>query len=63
MAKLSDILTKVDEDVTVTRADNGYIVTVSGRDTDDDWATAKIVCNSLEEVMALITEASMMEIG
>lgn len=63
MAKLSDKLTKVDEDVTVTRADNGYIVTVSGRDTDDDWATAKIVCNSLEEVMALITEASTMEIG
>jgi hypothetical protein len=61
MAKLSDKLTKVDEDVTVTRADNGFIVTVSGRDSEEDWATAKILCNTLEEVMALIEEASTME--
>lgn len=61
MAKLSDKLTKVDEDVTVTRADNGFIVTVSGRDSEEDWATAKILCNTLEEVMVLIEEASTME--
>lgn len=61
MAKLSDKLTKVDEDVTVTRADNGFIVTVAGRDSNEEWATAKILCNTLKEVMTLIEEASTME--
>ena len=61
MAKLSDKLSKVDEDITITRADNGFIVTVSGRDSDNDWATAKIVCTSLDEVVDLIKQATSME--
>lgn len=61
MAKLSDKLSKVDEDITITQADNGFIVTVSGRDSDDDWATAKIVCNSIDDVVDLIKEAQGME--
>lgn len=61
MAKLSDKLSKVDEDITITQADNGFIVTVSGRDSDDDWATAKIVCNSIDDVIGLIKEAQGME--
>lgn len=59
--KLSDKLSKVDEDITITQADNGFIVTVSGRNSEDDWATAKIVCTSLDKVVDLIKEASAME--
>jgi hypothetical protein len=59
--KLSDKLSKVDEDITITQADNGFIVAVSGRNSEDDWATAKIVCTSLDEVVDLIKEASAME--
>jgi hypothetical protein len=59
--KLSVKLHKVDEDITITQADNGYIVSVSGRDTADDWANTKIICNSIDEVVELIKEASSME--
>lgn len=61
MAKLSDKLSKVDEDITLTRADNGFVVTVSGRDSEDDWASIKLVCTSLNEVIALIEESATME--
>lgn len=59
--KLTQKLSKIDEDVTVTFADNGFIITAQGRDEEDDWTNAKIVCNTLDEVVALLDEASKME--
>ena len=60
MSKL-DKLTKVDDSFTVHMYDNGFMVEIGGRDSEDDWATAKIVCNSLEEVVELIKEAAAMD--
>jgi hypothetical protein len=59
--KLSDKLKKASDSVTVYFYDNGYMVEVSGRDEDDDWKTAKIMCPTLEEVNSVIVEASKME--
>ena len=58
--KLSDKLAKVSDSLTVYLYDNGYMVEVSGRDDSDDWKTAKIMCNSLEEVSEIVKEASEM---
>ena len=59
--KLSDKLTKVSDSLTVNMYDNGYMVEVSGRDEESDWKTAKIMCQTLDEVVAVITQASQME--
>ena len=59
--KLSDKLAKVSDSLTVNMYDNGYMVEVSGRDSESDWKSAKIMCPTLEEVVAVITEASKME--
>jgi hypothetical protein len=56
--KLSDKLTKVSDSLTVHMYDNGFMVEVSGRDSDDDWKTATILCPTLEEVNAVIKEAA-----
>lgn len=56
--KLSDKLAKVGDSLTVNMYDNGYMVEVSGRDSDDDWKTAKILCSTLEDVYAVIKEAA-----
>ena len=56
--KLSDKLAKVGDSLTVNMYDNGYMVEVSGRDSDDDWKTAKIMCSTLEDVYAVIKEAA-----
>ena len=59
--KLSDKLKKCSDSLTVNMYDNGYMVEVSGRDSLDDWKSAKIMCQTLEEVYAVIAEASAME--
>ena len=59
--KLSDKIVKVSDSLTINMYDNGYMVEVGGRDDDSDWKTAKIMCTTLDEVFAVITEASNME--
>jgi hypothetical protein len=59
--QLSDKLTKVSDSLTVNMYDNGFMVEVGGRDSESDWKTAKIMCPTLDAVVAVITEASTME--
>lgn len=56
--KLSDKLAKCGDSLTINMYDNGFMVEVSGRDSDDDWKTAKILCPTLDEVYAVIKEAA-----
>lgn len=56
--KLSDKLSKVGDSLTVNMYDNGYMVEVSGRDEENDWVTAKVLCNSLDDVFAVVKEAA-----
>jgi hypothetical protein len=58
--KLSDKLAKCGDSLTVNMYDNGFMVEVSGRDSDDDWKSAKIMCSTLDEVYAVINEAANM---
>ena len=62
MAKLAK-LAKVNDSFSVYRYDNGWMLEVSGNDKKDDWKTAKIMCNSEEELFALIKEYNSMEVN
>lgn len=59
--KISEKLSKVDESFTVHMYDNGYMFEISGRDSEDDWASAKIMCTSMDEIAELAKEAAGME--
>ena len=61
MAKLNK-LSKVNESITLNRYDNGFMVEVGGRDNENDWKTAKILCSTEEEMMAVVREWTSMEI-
>jgi hypothetical protein len=61
MAKLSK-LAKVNESITLNRYDNGYMVEVGGRDDDSEWKTAKILCNTEEEMLEVVKEWTTMDI-
>lgn len=61
ITKLKDKLAKVDESIHIYMYDNGYMVEIAGRDSDDDWSTAKLMCANIEDVINLIKEASDME--
>jgi hypothetical protein len=61
MAKLAK-LAKVNESITINRYDNAWMVEVSGRDKKEDWKTTKVVCNTEEELVALIKEYNNMDL-
>jgi hypothetical protein len=58
---VSDKLTKVSDSFTINMYDNGYMVEVSGRDSDGEWKTAKVLCQNLDQVIAIVTEVTEME--
>ena len=59
--KLSDKLTKVNENFTINMYDNGYMIEVSGRDDEDNWKTSKIIVDTVEELLVLVREATELE--
>jgi hypothetical protein len=58
--KVTAKLTKADESLQVYFYDNGFMVEVGGRDSNDNWATAKILCGSLEEVNEIVAVVAAM---
>jgi hypothetical protein len=61
MAKLSKLV-KVSESITVYRYDNGWMVEIGGRNKKEDWTNTKTLCNTEEELLALIKEYNTMEL-
>jgi hypothetical protein len=61
VTKLSDKLTKVNESFTINMYDNGFMVEAGGRNKKGDYVSAKILCNTLDEVLSLVREAGEMD--
>jgi hypothetical protein len=61
MAKLSK-LAKVNESITINRYDNGWMVEIGGRDKKQDWKSTKIICNTEEEMIAVVKEWNTMDL-
>ena len=61
MAKLGK-LAKVNESITINRYDNAWMVEIGGRDKKEDWKNSKTVCNTEEELIALIKEYNSMDL-
>ena len=61
MSKLSK-LAKVNESITLNRYDNGFMVEVGGRDDENDWKSAKILCATEADMMAVVQEWISMDL-
>ena len=55
-------LAKVNESITINRYDNGWMVEIGGRDKKEEWKTTKTMCNSEDEVIAVIKEWNSMDL-
>ncbi len=62
VTKFGDKLTKINESYTINRYDNGYMVEAGGRNKKGDYVSAKLLCNTLDEVLALVREACEMDL-
>ena len=61
VSKISDKLIKVNESFTINMYDNGFMVEAGGRNKKGDYVTAKILCNTVDEVVGLVREACKMD--
>lgn len=61
VSKISDKLTKVNESFTINMYDNGFMIEAGGRNKKGDYVTAKILCNTVDEVLSLVREACEMD--
>lgn len=59
--KISDKLVKVNENFSVNMYDNGFMLEISGRDSDNEYKNAKIMVSTVEELVALVKEATELE--
>jgi hypothetical protein len=59
--KISDKLLKVNDSLTINMLDNGFVIEISGRDHEDEWDNAKIMCSTIEELIEHIKEVSEMD--
>lgn len=59
--KISDKLAKVDDNFSIYRYDNGFMIEVSGRDKDNEWARAKIMADNILDLIELVKEAATLE--
>ena len=62
MTKKLNKLDKVNESITVNRYDNGFMVEVGGRDKENDWKTAKVLCSTEAEMLDVVKEWNSMEL-
>jgi hypothetical protein len=62
MAKKLNKLEKVNESITINRYDNGFMVEVGGRDKENDWKTAKVLCGTEAEMLDVVKEWNSMEL-
>ena len=62
MAKLSKFA-KVNDAITINRYDNGWMVEIGGMDSNDDWKNGKILCNTEEELLALVKEYNSIDVN
>jgi hypothetical protein len=59
--KIADKLNKVNESFSVNMYDNGFMIEVSGRDSNNEYKTAKVMVGTVDELIALVKEVSGME--
>jgi len=58
--KISDKLTTVNDNFTITMYDNGFLIDIGGKFEDDDWRSAKIMVSDVDRLIELVREAVTM---
>jgi hypothetical protein len=59
--KIADKLSKVNDSFSVNMYDNGYMLEISGRNSDGDYKSVKIMCSSIAQLHSVIDEATALE--
>ena len=58
--KISDKLTTVNDNFTITMYDNGFLIDIGGKIEEDEWRSAKIMVPDVDRLLELVREAVTM---
>jgi hypothetical protein len=58
ISTIKDKLAKVNESFTVNMYDNGFMFEISGKDSEGEWKSAKIMCATVDQLVTLVKEAT-----
>ena len=58
--KISDKLTTINDNFTITMYDNGFLIDIGGKAEEDEWRTAKIMVPDVDRLLELVKEAVTM---
>jgi hypothetical protein len=58
--KISDKLTTVNNNFSITMYDNGFLIDIGGKAEEDEWRTSKIMVPTIEQLLELVKEAATM---
>lgn len=58
--KITDKFQKVNESYTITNCDNGYMVEMSGQDTEDNWINVKYIVSSIDDLKQMVCDLAWM---
>jgi hypothetical protein len=58
--KISDKLTTVNDNFTITMYDNGFLIDIGGKVEEDEWRSAKIMVPDVDRLLELVREAVTM---
>jgi hypothetical protein len=61
--QVSDKLKSIDNYFSVNILDNGYFIEVSGRNHEDDYATAKVMYNTADEMIEGVRSLTSMDLS
>jgi len=61
ISTIKDKLAKVNESFTVNMYDNGFMFEMSGKDAEGEWRSAKIMCATVDQLVALVKEATELD--
>ena len=59
---ISKKLSKVSENFSITRCDNGFMVDISGKDLENDWKSLKLICNTEEDLLTVIKQINTLDL-
>jgi hypothetical protein len=58
ISTIKDKLAKVNESFSVNMYDNGFMFEISGKDSEGEWKSAKIMCATVDQLVVLVKEVT-----
>lgn len=54
--KLIDTFTKVNDNYTVTNCNNGFMIEISGQDSNEEWISGKFIVKTIDELKDIVQD-------